>query len=104
VKKVNDQTFAAEVLGAERPVLVDFSAAWCGPCKVQKPVLEKFAVEHPELDVVYVDVDESPRVSEAHGVQAMPTLMLFVGGERKAMVRGLQSAARLQSFVTDALA
>jgi thioredoxin len=102
VKKVTDATFATAVLAAEKPVLVDFSAAWCGPCRVQKPVLERFAAEHPELDVVYVDIDESPRAAREHGVQAVPTLMLFVGGQRKATTQGLQSAARLAGFVESA--
>jgi thioredoxin 1 len=104
MKHVDDETFEATVLKSEKPVLVDFSAAWCGPCKIQKPVLARFAESHPELEVVLVDVDESPRTSGRYRVQAMPTLMLFQGGEPKAQVLGLQNEPRLKAFVESALA
>jgi len=100
--EANDQTFQSEVLDADQPVLVDFSAAWCGPCKMQKPVLEKFSADHPELKVVMVDVDASPRVAQQHQVQAIPTLILFQGGERKAVAQGLQNASRLERLVSGA--
>lgn len=100
--EANDQTFQSEVLESDQPVLVDFSAAWCGPCKMQKPVLEKFSAAHPGVKVVMVDVDQSPRVAQQQGVQAMPTLMLFNGGERKAVAQGLQNVARLERMVAQA--
>lgn len=104
MKHVDDQTFDATVLQSDKPVLVDFSAAWCGPCKIQKPVLERFAADNPDVEVVLIDVDESPRTSGRYGIQAMPTLMLFQGGEPKALVRGLQNPPRLKAFVESALA
>ncbi len=100
--EANDQTFQSEVLESDQPVLVDFSAAWCGPCKMQKPVLEKFSAAHPNVKVVMVDVDQSPRVAQQQGVQAMPTLMLFNGGERKAVAQGLQNVSRLERMVAEA--
>lgn len=100
--EANDQTFQSEVLESDQPVLVDFSAAWCGPCKMQKPVLEKFSAAHPHVKVVMVDVDQSPRVAQQQGVQAMPTLMLFNGGERKAVAQGLQNVSRLERMVAGA--
>ena len=104
MKHVTDSNFDAVVLNADKPVVVDFSAAWCGPCKMQKPVLERYAQDHPDVEVVMVDVDESPRTSARFGVQAMPTLMLFNKGERKATVRGLQSGRNVERFVAGGLA
>ncbi len=103
MNQVTDDNFDAVVLESAKPVLVDFSAAWCGPCKIQKPVLEKYAASHPAIDVVLVDVDVSPRTSTRFGVQAMPTLMLFEKGEPRAMVRGLQNANSVDKFVAGAL-
>lgn len=103
MKQVDDETFETTVLKSDKAVLVDFSAAWCGPCKIQKPVLERYAASHPEIEVVLVDVDVSPRTSGRYGVQAMPTLMLFQNGAAKAQVRGLQNGPRLEAFVESAL-
>ena len=103
MKRIDDNSFDSAVLAAEKPVLVDFSAAWCGPCKMLEPILEKFAAEHPELEVVKLDVDESPKASGRFGVTAMPTLMLFQGGEVKGVTRGLQNQAKITKFVTDSL-
>ncbi|MEZ4446685.1 MAG: thioredoxin [Polyangiaceae bacterium] len=99
MKEVTDATFDSLVRQADKPVLVDFSAAWCGPCKMQKPVLQRFAESHPEIDIVEVDVDVSPATARACGIQAMPTLLLFQGGEVKAMARGLQSAPRIEAML-----
>lgn len=99
MKLLNDDNFEASVNGSDKPVLVDFSAAWCGPCKVQEPVLEQFAEAHPEIEVVKVDIDTAPRTASNHGVQAIPTLLLFKGGQVKAQARGLQSLSRLEALV-----
>ena len=104
MKTANDHTLDELLNSTSGPVLVDFSAAWCGPCKVQKPVLEKFEREHPDVNVVLVDVDESPRVTNTYGIQAMPTLVLFEGGERKATALGLQSAQKLEALLARASA
>jgi thioredoxin 1 len=95
---VNDTTFA-NVINQGDAVLVDFSAKWCGPCKMQKPVLSAFAEKHPEIRVVEVDVDDSPRTAGHLGIQAMPTLVLFRGGQPVARARGLQNAAKLEALV-----
>ncbi len=99
MKHLNDDNFEASVNASDKPVLVDFSAAWCGPCKVQEPVLERFAEAHPEIEVVKVDIAAAPRTANHHGVQAIPTLLLFEGGQVKAQARGLQSFARLEALV-----
>ena len=77
-----DATFADDVLASATPVLVDFTADWCPPCKMIKPVLERIATEEAgRLRVVTLDVDENPEVTRRYGVMGMPTLGLFIGGE-----------------------
>ena len=94
--RVDDAHFTAEVLESEKPVLVDFTAAWCAPCRVMKPVLQEVAEERPDLHVVSIDVDENPVSAAAFGVMAMPTLMLFRGGEPVATLVGARPRARLE--------
>ena len=80
---VTDQNFKLEVLQSDVPVLVDFWAPWCGPCRAVAPALEEIATEYAgKLKVVKMDVDESPDIPGQLGVQAIPTLMLFKGGEQ----------------------
>ena len=79
---VTDQSFKSEVLDAELPVLVDFWAAWCGPCRMVAPILEEISREYAgRLRVAKVDVDENPRTAQAYGVVSIPTLNLYKGGE-----------------------
>jgi thioredoxin 1 len=79
---VTEQTFENEVVKSSVPVLVDFWAAWCGPCRAVAPTVEELATEYAgKLKVVKVDVDENPDVSGRYGVQSIPTLLIFKGGE-----------------------
>ncbi len=79
---VTDVTFRSEVLEAPLPVLVDFYADWCGPCKRIAPTVKEFAEQHGEhLKVVRLNVDEHSELALAHGVMGLPTLLLFVGGK-----------------------
>jgi thioredoxin 1 len=82
VPETTDASFAADVLASDRPVLVDFTAAWCGPCRMIAPVLAQIAVDEADrLKVVSLDVDTNPETTRRYGVMSMPTLALFAGGE-----------------------
>lgn len=80
--QVNDNSFEQEVLKAQTPVLVDFWATWCAPCRMIAPVLEEIANENEEqLVIAKVDVDTNPNTASTYGVQSIPTLILFKNGE-----------------------
>ena len=86
---VNDQDFQSKVLGADKPVLVDFWAEWCVPCHMVSPVVEEIAQEKGDaLSVAKLNVDDNPEVTKKFGVMSIPTLILFVGGEERARVVG----------------
>ena len=96
IKTVTDATFQADVLGAEAPVLVDFWAPWCGPCRIVGPVLEQLAAQYAgRVEVVKLNVDESPRTAERYSIRSIPTIALFKGGE---MVDGVVGSAALPRF------
>ena len=80
--QVTDKTFDQEVLKSKEPVLVDFFAEWCGPCKAMAPALDQVASEMKgKLKVVKVDVDQNPGITAKYGIRAMPTLLVFKGGQ-----------------------
>jgi thioredoxin 1 len=82
VLQVSDGTFEAEVLKSSTPVLIDFYATWCGPCKTMAPVIDEVASDYAgKLKVVKIDVDESPEATAAFGVTAMPTFVLVKNGQ-----------------------
>ena len=81
ITNITKENFEAEVLKSEKPVLVDFWATWCGPCKMIDPVIEEIANEHPEIKVCKINVDEEGELSIKHGVMSIPTLMIFKNGE-----------------------
>ena len=96
MKQVSDQSFEQDVLKAEGPVLVDFWAEWCGPCKQIAPSLEELAKEMGDkLTVVKVNIDENPQTPTQYGVRGIPTLMIFKNGEVAAMKVGALPKSKL---------
>ena len=105
LKHVTDDSFEEDVLKSGKPVLVDFWAAWCGPCRMVSPVLDKLARERPgRIKLVKVDVDKSPGLSRRFDVQAIPTLMVMVDGKVAARQAGAAPAEVLRSWLDGALA
>ena len=87
--QVTDSTFKQEVLESETPVLVDFWAPWCGPCRMVAPVVDEISEQYDgQVKVVKVNTDENPSVASQYGIRRIPTLMIFKGGQRVDMVVG----------------
>ncbi|MEV5886758.1 thioredoxin domain-containing protein [Streptomyces sp. NPDC052020] len=100
--EVTDATFAAEVIGAELPVLVEFTADWCPPCRQMGPVLAAVAEQEADrLRVVRLDVDENPATTNAYKVLSMPTFMVFRDGEPVKSMVGARSRRRLLEELAD---
>lgn len=104
VLKANDTNFDTEVMQSDRPVLVDFSAAWCGPCKKLEPIVDEIAGDYDgRLKVVKVDVDASPTTAARFGVMSVPTLLIVSGGAVKDQMIGLMSKQALSDRVDKVL-
>jgi thioredoxin 1 len=102
--EVTDNNFAAEVLESPQPVLVDFWAPWCGPCRIIAPHLEELDNERDDLTVVKMNVDENPQTAAKYGIMSIPTLILFKNGQVAKQVVGALPKARLQQELEPALA
>jgi thioredoxin 1 len=98
VREITDETFEAEVMQSERPVVIDFWAPWCGPCKAVEPVLADLADRHAgRVDFVKLNIDENPVVASRYDVLAIPTAILFEGGEARETVVGARPRSHYES-------
>ena len=102
--EVTDASFQAEVIESETPVLVDFWAQWCGPCRVVAPVLEEIALERDDLRIVKLNVDENQVTAANYQVLSIPTLILFKGGEPVHQIIGAMPKSRLVQEIQPVLA
>jgi thioredoxin 1 len=101
--EVTDNNFQAEVIESESPVLVDFWAPWCGPCRVVGPVLEEIAAERPDLRVVKLNVDENQQTAATFQVLSIPTMILFKAGQPVKTVIGAYPKKKLEQEIEPAL-
>ncbi|HEY2284007.1 MAG TPA: thioredoxin [Solirubrobacteraceae bacterium] len=104
LSEVTDNNFTAEVIESEGPVLVDFWAPWCGPCRVVAPVLEEIASERPDLRIVKLNVDDNQQTAAQYQVLSIPTLILFKGGAPVKTVVGAYPKKKLEQELEPALA
>ena len=101
---VTDASFADEVLGSDKPVLVDFWAEWCGPCKMVAPVLEEIAKEHGDkLTIAKLNIDENPNVARDYQIMSIPTMAVFQGGQLVKSIVGARPKAAILRELADYL-
>jgi thioredoxin 1 len=105
VGKVSDSTFDSEVLQAKNPVVVDFWAEWCGPCRMIGPALEELAAGalNGKVKIVKLNVDENPKTAAKYGIQSIPTLMIFKNGQMASRQVGAAPKQKLEQWITAAV-
>jgi len=101
-REVTDANFATEVLASEKPIMVDFWAEWCGPCRAVSPILDQIATEHAEkIDVVKLNVDLNPETAMKYQITSIPTMKVFRGGEVVKTVIGAKPKPALESDLSE---
>ena len=104
IKHINENDFDTEVLGADGPVLVDYWAEWCGPCKMIAPVLDELATEYGDkITITKVDVDSNAAIAQKYGIRGIPTLMIFKDGEVHGTRVGAATKGQLKEFIDSAV-
>ena len=103
ITEVTDANFQAEVIESETPVLVDFWAPWCGPCRLVAPELEKIASERQDVRIVKLNTDDNPHTAANYGILAIPTMLLFRNGAEAKRIQGALPKKRLEAELEPAL-
>ena len=105
VPEITDDNFKGEVLESSEPVLVDFWAPWCGPCRQLTPIVEELAAENDgAVKVTKLNVDEASKIAQEYGITSIPTLLLFKGGEVQERMLGVKPKAQIQEMLDEAKA
>ena len=105
VREVTDATWEADVLKSDLPVLVDFWAPWCGPCRMVGPIVDELSQEYKEkVNFFKMNTDENANVSTQHGIRSIPSLLIFKGGELKGTVVGFRPKSDIKKRIEEALA
>jgi len=102
VLNITKDNFNSEVVKADKPVLIDFWASWCGPCKMMSPVIDQIAEEMESIKVGKINVDEQPELAQKYGVMSIPTIILFKNGEVAAQSIGARPMAAIIHMIEDA--
>lgn len=99
--EITKQNFNVEVLQSDKPVMVDFWAPWCGPCRMVGPVVEELSEECTEIKFAKINVDEETEIAEQYGIMSIPTLILFRNGEVAKRITGARGKAELKAWLTE---